>query len=85
MSLNPEEIARILERLQSKWASARCPMCGTNQWLMLGHVTLTLGDSVGDLPMVVRSQVMPCVAMICQTCGNTLLINIAIIGLASPA
>jgi len=71
-----EIIATLNERIKIP----ACPLCSTNKW--------TLADGFVALPLqpdftawTVGGPVLPCVALVCNSCGNTYLINIMNIGL----
>jgi len=78
MALNPELTAKVIAQLQLKWATHNCPMCRANDWLVFGHVTFTLGDTQGVL--VAGGPYLPCAAVVCQNCGNTILVNLMALG-----
>jgi len=72
---------RVVAHLGQKW-HAGCPMCGTKRWELSGHVTLTLSDAPGA--MVIGGPVLPCIAAVCQNCGNTVLVNLVAAKLLGP-
>jgi hypothetical protein len=64
---------------RSAWNTRPCYICQTQRWEVVGHVTLSLADVPGQA--MFGRQSAPCAAVICQTCGHTLLLNLATIGL----
>lgn len=83
MALDPQLQARVIAQLQQKWRTSTCPMCGQNTWEVHGHVTLNLGNVPGVLQ--VGGPVLPTVAVVCQVCGNTVLVNLVALGLMKGA
>ena len=70
----------ILNTLHKRIRIPACPLCGTNAWTLAdGFVALPLQ---GDFSaFTVGGPVLPCVALVCNNCGNTYLINVLNIGL----
>jgi hypothetical protein len=71
---------QLVEHLK-KWRSASCVLCGASLWEMHGHLTLLLTDQPGTTQ---ATDGLPTVALVCQRCGNTVLINL-IVANALPA
>ena len=71
-----EIIAALNERIRI----TACPLCGTNGWTLAdGFAPLALQESFFGFR--VGGPVLPCVALVCNNCGNTHLINLLNIGL----
>ena len=71
-----EIIAALNERIRI----TACPLCGTNGWTLAeGFAPLALQG--GFYGFQVGERVLPCVALVCNNCGNTHLINLLNIGL----
>ena len=75
-----EETRReILSTLHERIKIPACPLCGTNTWTLAdGFVALPLQEGFSATFAV---GVLPCVALVCNHCGNTYLINVLNIGL----
>ena len=85
MAFSEEETKRVLAVIQQRVPEvARCPVCGQHDWTLAdGLVRLTLQEERGVV--VVGGRNMPCVALICKRCGNTLLLNVIVLGLRDLA
>ncbi len=77
---------KMLSYLQEKWGDRQCPMCGKGP--------LTVQDKVFQLTefhhgsLVMGGPLVPIVPVVCNNCGNTILVNAIIAGaiqLPSPA
>ena len=81
MAFSPEEMDRIVAAIRERVPEiAKCAACGHDQWTLAdGLVRLTLQKERGVV--VVGGRNMPCVALICKRCGNTLLLNMIVLGL----
>ncbi len=57
-----------------------CPICRIPNWAIGDGFTLVMTQ---DSPkgVVIGGPVMPCVSIICTNCGNTVLLNVLILGL----
>ena len=57
-----------------------CTVCRTGQWTLSdGFVFFPTQDSAGSY--VIGGPVLPSVALICSHCGNTIFINLLVLGL----
>jgi hypothetical protein len=77
MALDPETTQKLIEHLKRTWTVQACPMCRQNNWEIHGQVTLSLtagstGRSSG------AGQSLPCAAVICQVCGNSVIVNLVV-------
>ncbi len=86
MPLSQEEKERILQAVQQRVSQlGKCAICGHGQWTLAdGYVVLSVQDNLagaltGGLPIGARG--IPCVAIVCNHCGNTQLINVIALGL----
>jgi hypothetical protein len=81
----PEQVkAQILQRLRERWASNACPLCGTQKWSVEGFITFAVENAIVRLPLS-QGPVLPCAALVCLNCGNTLLINLSVLGFVNIA
>jgi hypothetical protein len=61
----------------------RCPFCQTNNFTLSdGQVQLVVSE-MGSTQYIVVGQLktLPSIALVCQHCGNTLLLNMIVLGL----
>jgi hypothetical protein len=65
------------EHLKNVWKDNPCPMCGTKTWVLAGYIGLTITPDDGAIPWGAGG--IPCVAAICQNCGNTQLVALRVI------
>lgn len=57
-----------------------CPICRSPNWTIgTGFTLLTIQDATAGI--VLGGPIMPCVSMICTNCGNTVLLNVLVLGL----
>jgi hypothetical protein len=83
VSFTAEELVRINAAIQEKAGGYKpCHVCGTTTWIVYpGLVPLTIqlkGPIVGTEETIVGTS---CVMLVCQKCGNTILLNVFILGL----
>lgn len=78
MALDAETIQKIIAHLKRTWTVQMCPMCNQNNWEIHGQITLTLGGTPGHASGA--SQSLPCAAVICQVCGNSVIVNLVVAG-----
>jgi len=72
------KIQKIIEHIKNTWTVQSCPMCKQNNWEIHGQVTLSLGPSVGRSSAAGQS--LPCAVIVCQVCGNSVIINLVVAG-----
>ena|SRR2546426_8451818 len=71
----------ILDVLQAKLPSVKCPLCGVSQFTLANDLTFIVGQT--DLNSVQLSGPgYPAVLIICRNCGNTHQLNIFVLGVA---
>jgi hypothetical protein len=78
MGFDATTIERIIDHLKSRWTIQACPMCRTSNWEVHGPITLSLGGSDKSAG---PSQNLPCAAIVCQSCGNSLIVNLVVAGI----
>jgi hypothetical protein len=78
MAFDATTIERIIQHLKSGWTVQACPMCKKSNWEVHGQVTLALSGGEHSAGL---SQNLPCAAIVCQSCGNTLIINLVVAGI----
>jgi hypothetical protein len=79
VALDAEAIQKIIAHLKRTWTVQTCAMCNQNNWEIHGQITLTLGGMPGHASG--GSQSLPCAAVICQVCGNSVIVNLVVAGL----
>jgi hypothetical protein len=87
MAFAPDVYQKIADRLRERrilggempdrW---QCWYCGDSRWT-LGDGFVTLVLSYGSSPFQPSGNTLPSLALICQTCGNTVLLNLLVLGL----
>lgn len=72
----------IIKALEDKGGgSPACPICRTKQFAVGEFVPLpTAPNPLGNLNPYGQQQVLPCVSLTCQNCGNTMLVNLLVLG-----
>jgi hypothetical protein len=78
MPLAADDTQKLLAFINSRWKSKLCLICGDNGWAI--HGVLQLGVSE-PRELVPAGQSLPCAAMVCQVCGNTVLVNLVVAGI----
>jgi hypothetical protein len=76
------DAARTIEYLQRKWLGNPCPMCRVSSWNVQGSVYQLLQFNPSAL--VVGGPVVPVIPVVCNNCGNTVLVNAITAGLLPP-
>jgi hypothetical protein len=78
-----EQFQKIVAWLDEKWGHARpCPQCGASQWGILQYPAhLLMGRSDGSTEL---SGNYPCIGVMCNNCGNTILVNALKSGVQLP-
>jgi hypothetical protein len=79
VALDQATIQKIVEHLKRKWTVQTCPMCKQNNWEIHGQVTLSLTAATGRATGA--GQALPCAVVICQVCGNSVIVNLVVAGI----
>lgn len=80
--LSADQRERVVAAIQQKAPRLQaCAVCGTVSGYMLedGVVFFTVQDTFARLQLGGRG--LPCVALTCKNCGNTVFLNVAVLGL----
>ena len=64
---------KAIDHLQEKWAGRPCPLCGVGSWNV--HDSTYQLTEYNQGSMVIGGPVIPLIPVICNNCGNTVLIN----------
>ena len=67
------EIAHMIRYLESKWGERPCPMCEKRQWSITDSVYELKAHQKGAF--LTDGFVVPVVLVVCNNCGNTVLVN----------
>lgn len=79
-SLNSREYDQVREWLKEHWKDSWvCPMSGHTQWALASHIYQLTQFTPGELR--IGGPVVPLVALTCDGCGYTVLLNAKQIGL----
>jgi hypothetical protein len=73
---------KVAAHLKKVWRGAGCVLCGCTTWELHGYVTVVLGDAPGG--GATGTEGLPCVALVCQRCGNTVFINLVVANAVVP-
>ncbi len=70
---------RVIQALSEKIPNAKCPLCGADEWsVQVGTTYLPLETQfTGSASWNQRA--FPSIALICENCGNTHLMNLSIL------
>jgi hypothetical protein len=85
MNLSDAQRTQIALALRNKGLGqhGRCSLCNHNGWtLAAGFVMLSLQASP-SAGLVIGGPSLPLVALTCDNCGHTLLVNIKVLGLGA--
>jgi hypothetical protein len=77
MAFSSEQRDQIIARLKGKVTTV-CPMCGHFDWTLADDFVML---SVRAPVFFQEGSELPCVAMVCTTCGYTRLHNAIVLGL----
>jgi hypothetical protein len=78
----PEQVERIESAIREKMPGA-CPLCSQRDWAIGRGITLLLAvapPSASTLSKVTYTY--PALPVMCRVCGNTLLMNVYVLGIA---
>jgi hypothetical protein len=77
-----EVLERILAALKRRFPLLpECPLCGQRNWQVNSGGFVFVPLQQDSTNVVIGGPQMPCVALICMTCGNTHLLNLIVLGL----
>lgn len=86
MKLTEEQQRLVVDFIERKWPNrGACPMCGQNDWAIRNRI-FEIGEHSGVSRGAQRA-VLPVVALTCENCANTVLLNavkMGIVGLEPP-
>ena len=66
--------SQVIRHLKDKWRGKPCPMCGNGKWSVNDKIFKLREFNEGNL-IVGGGPIIPIIPIICESCGNTLLIN----------
>ena len=73
------DLEKALEWLDVHWKDRRCAVCGNTSWGVFDEVVEMRAYNEGRT--VIGGSIFPHLAVVCNTCGNTLLFNAILAGL----
>jgi hypothetical protein len=80
VAIDAEIKDKLLAHFGKTWRNRACHLCGGARWDLQGHLTFVLSDKPGEQQLIMGGPGLPCVAAICQQCGNTMFFNLVIAG-----
>jgi hypothetical protein len=81
MAFTPAVRARILLAIQQRAPQlGTCPVCHKGPWTLVDQfVPIALSSTPSSIEL--GGQILPSIALVCQTCGNTQILNLLVLGL----
>jgi hypothetical protein len=79
VALDPATTQKLVEHLKRTWSVQVCPMCKQSHWQVHGQVMLSLGSTPGHPSPAGQS--LPCAVVVCQACGNSVIVNLIVAGI----
>src|SRR3972149_4626219 len=85
MAFTPKEQQRILSVIRSRVPALHgCAVCGHPNWTLAdGIVAFAIQETPGVF--TIGGRTLPCVAIICNNCGNTHFLNVLVLGIGDLA
>ena len=74
----------FIKHLREKWKGRACPMCGIGSWNITDSVQMLPAFTEDAVIMGKPLPVVPVVAVVCNNCGNTILVNAIVSGQVKP-
>jgi hypothetical protein len=85
MKLSEPQSKALLDHLKKHWVPpSTCPICRSNDW-EVGPQVYELREFHGGNMVIGGSALVPIVPVICKVCGNVILINPLVAGIALNA
>lgn len=70
---------RLIIALNKKIPGALCPLCKVSNWAVQPSVFYHHEEFRGEVTTAVSARSLPTAALVCQNCGNTHFISLAIL------
>src|ERR1700753_388856 len=80
MKLTDEQQKQFLAFINAKWRPSSCGICKQNSWGLPQHV-YEMREFHGGTLVIGGSPIVPVCPVVCNICGNTVLVNALIAGL----
>lgn len=78
----PDLQSKVRTALQEKGLPGACPVCGKTSWVIAEGITyIELEVPSTRFATSYQGQAMPCVPLVCDHCGHTLLFNLIVLGI----
>jgi hypothetical protein len=81
MILDDNQKKDMLDKLNQRWKSKVCGVCGSTNWAVTDRIFQLMEFHEGAL--VVGGQVVPLINVHCSSCGHTLFFNAILLGLVT--
>ena len=82
MSFTDAQSKRIIDAITAKSPMGiGCSVCGTRTWTIQNDGLVYLAIQPSGDTILVGGPSLPSVAIICRNCGNTLLLNVLVLGI----
>ena len=79
----PEQNQQIIQQIKAKIGPNRlCPMCGGSSWFMNDGLALLPLQQPRPGTFAIGGNSLPNITLTCATCGNTVLFNAFVLGVA---
>jgi len=78
VGLTDEQLKVLEKHINEKWATKKCSLCLQNSWRVSGFTGIMMRENHRTLNL--GGPMIPCAAITCWNCGNTVLINLLVAG-----
>lgn len=65
---------KLLDVINEKWKTKNCLLCASNNWSINSDI-MTLVGVGSDKALQLGGKFIPLIAITCNECGNTILVN----------
>jgi|ERR1017187_1718142 hypothetical protein len=70
---------KVLAVLKQKIEKARCPLCGSASWSLIGYSPIVIQEELTHYNILGTLKTIPTVSLTCQVCGNTHQLNLKVL------
>ena len=78
-----EHFPKLIKHLEEKWGEKACPMCHAGEWAISDNV-YGLQEANSFKKQKLKRASMPLMALTCDNCGYTILVNTIAAGITPP-
>lgn len=75
-----EVIEFVRDHIDERWGKTGCHLCRANSWTLAEDYTRLELSKFGRTAEM-GNRALPCIAIVCTNCGNTILLNMKVLGL----